>query len=177
MVCFWPPLALRSSGGRGENKQGTMNGTAENGWELSITRHIDAPTAKVWQIITDRLAEWWCPKPWRTEIIALDWVSGGEFHTAMYGPEPGQESSAGGKMLEVIPGQRFVFTDAFSSGWIPQKPFMVGSIEILPEGEGTRYTAWAKHWDEAAMKQHKDMGFADGWNEVANQLAALCESG
>jgi uncharacterized protein YndB with AHSA1/START domain len=98
-----------------------MTGTAENGWELAITRTIHAPPSKVWEIMTERLAEWWCPKPWRTEIIALEWVSGGVFHTAMYGPEPGQESSAGGMMLEVIPGRKFVFTDAFGDGWIPQK--------------------------------------------------------
>lgn len=37
--------------------------------ELAVERHISAPPEAVWQIMTDRLAEWWCPKPWRTEII------------------------------------------------------------------------------------------------------------
>ncbi len=152
-----------------------MTATAVPPFKLSVTRHIAAPPAHVWEVITQRLTEWWCPKPWRTEIIALDWVSGGDFHTAMYGPEPGQESSAGGKMLEVILGQRFVFTDAFGAGWSPQKPFMVGIIEILPEGGGTRYTASARHWSEEDMKSHATMGFDDGWGVVADQLKALCE--
>ena len=154
-----------------------MTGSAENGWELSVTREISAPPAKVWQVITERLAEWWCPKPWRTEIIALDWRSGGEFHTAMYGPEPGEESSAGGKMLEVIPGRKFVFTDAFGAGWIPQKPFMVGIIEIAPDRDGTHYTASARHWSEEDMTSHAVMGFNDGWGVVADQLKELCEAG
>jgi uncharacterized protein YndB with AHSA1/START domain len=152
-----------------------MTGTAENGWELAVTRTIHAPPSKVWEIMTERLAEWWCPKPWRTEIIALEWVSGGAFHTAMYGPEPGQESSAGGKMLEVIPGRKFVFTDAFGDGWIPQKPFMIGTLEILPEGDGTHYRAVARHWSQADMEKHAVMGFDDGWGVVADQLKALCE--
>ncbi len=153
-----------------------MTETPDNSWELSVTRHIAAPPAKVWEVITKRLTEWWCPKPWRTEIIALDWVSGGAFHTAMFGPEPGQESSAGGKMLEVIPGRKFVFTDAFGAGWVPQKPFMVGVFEILPEGDGTRYTASARHWSEEDRDDHAAMGFDGGWGAVADQLKALCEA-
>jgi uncharacterized protein YndB with AHSA1/START domain len=153
-----------------------MTATADTGWALSVTRHIAAPPAKVWQIMTERLVEWWCPKPWRTEIIALDWASGGAFHAAMYGPNPGEESRAGGKMLEVIPGERFVFTDAFGADWMPQKPFMIGIFEITPDGDGTRYCAAARHWSEADMNKHAAMGFADGWGVVADQLQALCEA-
>jgi uncharacterized protein YndB with AHSA1/START domain len=160
----------------GIEEENDMTGTADNGWELSVTRHIAAAPARVWQNMTERLTEWWCPKPWRTEIIALEWVSGGAFHTAMYGPEPGQESRAGGKMLEVIPGQKFVFTDAFSAGWIPQKPFMVGTLEITPDGNGTHYQAAARHWSEEDMNQHAAMGFDGGWSVVAEQLKALCEA-
>lgn len=153
-----------------------MPTSPSDAFALSVTRHIAAPPARVWQVITERLVEWWCPKPWRTEIVALDWRSGGDFHTAMYGPEPGQESSAGGKMLEVIPGQRFVFTDAFGAGWVPQTPFMVGIIEILLEENGTRYTASARHWSEADRNKHAEMGFDGGWGAVADQLKALCEA-
>ena len=37
--------------------------------ELSVTHLIDAPVAIVWKIVNERLAEWWCPKPWTVEII------------------------------------------------------------------------------------------------------------
>ena len=40
----------------------------------------------------------------------------------------------------------------------------------------TRYTAYARHWTEEAMTQHKEMGFDEGWGAVADQFAALCES-
>ncbi|MGH8521803.1 MAG: hypothetical protein ACREU9_10395 [Gammaproteobacteria bacterium] len=45
-----------------------------------------------------------------------------------------------------------------------------------PEGSGTRYRAFARHWDEAAMKQHEAMGFASSWGQVADQLAEIAES-
>lgn len=143
--------------------------------ELSIERHIAAPPAVVWQIMTERLAEWWCPKPWITEIRRLEWRAGGPAEMTMRGPGEGEVSPIDGVVLEVVPEQRFVFTDAFSAGWVPQKPFMVGLFELTPDGDGTRYRASARHWDEATMEQHKAMGFDDGWTKVANQLAALAE--
>ena len=36
-----------------------MTATAENGWELSVTRFIDAPPAKVWDVMTNRINDWW----------------------------------------------------------------------------------------------------------------------
>ncbi len=44
-----------------------------------------------------------------------------------------------------------------------------------PEGEGTRYTARVRHWNEETLKQHEAMGFHEGWSIVAGQLAELAE--
>ena len=85
------------------------------------------------------------------------------------------EESVGGVLLDYIPERRFVFTDAFSVGWQPQKPFMVGMFEIEPDGDGTRYRASARHWTAEAMEEHRKMGFEQGWSAVADQLAALAE--
>jgi uncharacterized protein YndB with AHSA1/START domain len=148
-------------------------------FELSVERRIDAPPGEVWRIMTDRITEWWCPRPWTTTIADLDWRPGGAFHLVMRGPQGEAdcqgEDSVGGVLLEFVPGRRFVFTDAFSAGWIPQKPFMVGCFEIEPDGNGTIYRASARHWDKEAMEEHKRMGFDEGWGAVADQLAALAE--
>jgi uncharacterized protein YndB with AHSA1/START domain len=32
-----------------------------------------------------------------------------------------------------------------------------------------------RHWTEATMKQHEEMGFVEGWGACADQLVALCE--
>lgn len=144
-------------------------------YELSVERYIDAPPETVWQVMTERLTEWWCPKPWTTEIIEQDWRPGGRSAMIMRGPD-GEESGGDGVFLEVVPNTRFVVTDAFKLGWIPQTPFMVGFFELTPKDGGTLYRAGARHWDEAAMKQHEDMGFTQGWGTVAEQLAALAEA-
>lgn len=144
--------------------------------ELSVERHIAAPPSRVWQIMTRRLAEWWCPKPWTTEVRRLEWRPGGPAEMTMRGPGEGEVSEIDGVVLEVLPERRFVFTQALREGWIPQAPFMVGIFELMPEGEGTRYRASARHWDEATMEQHKAMGFDEGWAKVADQLAALAEA-
>jgi uncharacterized protein YndB with AHSA1/START domain len=144
-------------------------------YELSITRLIDAPVEQVWQIATERLAEWWCPKPWTTEIVEQDWRPGGRSAMIMRGPD-GEEHPMEGVFLEVTPGKRFVFTDAFKAGWIPQTAFMVGWFDFAEEGGKTRYTAGARHWTEEALKQHEAMGFAEGWTKVAEQLAAIAEA-
>jgi uncharacterized protein YndB with AHSA1/START domain len=98
-----------------------MNGDERNGWELSVGRRIEAPPERVCRIMTERLVEWWCPRPWRTEIRAVEWCSGGAFDTRMRGPNPGEESDNRGIFLEVTPGRRFVFTDAFSVGSIRRR--------------------------------------------------------
>lgn len=142
---------------------------------LSVTRHIAAPPAKVRQVMTDRLTEWWCPRPWTTEIIALERRPGGRTAMVMRGPN-GEQSPIEGIILAWDEGRRWVSTDAVNAAFEPSGPFMVGSWEIAPEGEGTRYTATARHWTEEACRQHAEMGFEQGWSVCADQLAALCEA-
>ena len=154
-----------------------MSGTPEarESNELSVTCFIDAPPATVWHVMIERMPEWWCPKPWRTEIIEQQWRPGGRAAMVMRGPN-GEESPIEGIVLEYTPERRFVFTDAVTSDWTPQGPFMIGIFEIAPEGNGTRYTASARHWTAEAMEQHRTMGFEEGWGVVAQQLKALAET-
>ncbi|MDB5715512.1 MAG: ATPase [Sphingomonadales bacterium] len=144
-------------------------------YELSIERHIGASPETVWKVMTERTAEWWCPKPWTTEIVELDWRAGGRAAMIMHGPD-GETSPIESIVLEVVPNTRFIFTDALSRGWVPQKAFIVGLFELTPEDEGTHYRASARHWDEESMKRHEEMGFTNGWAAVADQLAELAEA-
>jgi uncharacterized protein YndB with AHSA1/START domain len=144
-------------------------------FELAIERHINAPPPTVFKVWTERLEEWWAPKPWTTRMIEQDLRPGGRTAMVMTGPG-GETSPIEGVVLEVVPNVRIVFTNAFTVGWIPQTPFMVGFFEFAPEGEGTHYRAGARHWDEATMKQHEEMGFQRGWTQVAEQLAELAEA-
>jgi uncharacterized protein YndB with AHSA1/START domain len=145
-------------------------------FELAVERFIAAPPETVFKVWTERLEEWWAPKPWTTRIIEQDLRPGGRSAMIMSGPD-GETSPMEGVLLEIVPNERIVFTNAFTVGWIPQTPFMVGIFTFMPEGSGTRYRAASRHWDEATHKQHEAMGFREGWGAVAGQLAALAEGG
>lgn len=142
-------------------------------FELAIERHFDVPPEAVFQAWTDHLAEWWCPKPWTTEIVANDMRAGGAASFVMHGPG-GERSEMPGVYLEITAPNHIVFTNAFTAGWVPQTPFMVGMFSFTDDGAGgCHYRAAARHWDAAAMHQHAEMGFETGWGIVADQLLAV----
>ena len=87
--------------------------------ELAIERRIPAPVETVWRAWTDHLPKWWAPRPWTTELLGLDLVPGGRFATTMRGPN-GEAMTGEGVILDVVPHERIVFTNAFAPGWIPQ---------------------------------------------------------
>ena len=149
---------------------------------MSVPRFIEAPQHRVWQVMTDRQDEWWCPAPWRSETKVLERRAGGRWFGVMHGPD-GEEVANDGLILAWDEGSRFVGTDAIQvrdGDYVPATAFMIGTWEIEPAIEngieGTRYTATARHWSEDALKQHEDMGFIEGWKACAEQLATLCES-
>jgi uncharacterized protein YndB with AHSA1/START domain len=144
--------------------------------ELTVTRYIDAPPETVWDAMTRRQEEWWCPKPWRAEFDVTERRPGGRNEVKMYGPE-GEIHPHDGIYLAWDEGRRFVSTDAIHGDFEPAGPFMIGIWEIAPEGDGTRYTARARHWTEEARQRHLEMGFEEGWGACADQLKALCEGG
>ena len=142
--------------------------------QLSITRLIAAPPARVWDVLVNRQEEWWCPKPWQARIQHQDRRAGGVCEMTFYGPD-GEEMPQNGIYLAFEEGRRFATTDAVTGDLEPSGPFMIGIWEVAPEGDGTRYTATARHWTEEARRQHAEMGFEEGWNACADQLQALCE--
>lgn len=143
--------------------------------ELSISRYIAAKPEKVWDVLANRQEEWWCPKPWYVTIVEQDRRPGGRSAMVMHGPD-GEEMPQEGIFLAWDEGRRFITTDAVTHDFQPSGPFMIGIWEVAPEGEGTRYTASARHWTEEAMKQHAEMGFEAGWNACTDQLQALAEA-
>lgn len=143
--------------------------------ELRIERIIGAPPAAVWTAWTGHAEEWFCPKPWRAEIVEQDLRPGGRSALVMLGPE-GERNEMEGIFLDVVPGERIVSTDAVDHRFEPQGPFMVRLDLFEDLGDGrTRYTAIARHWTRETMEQHRAMGFEAGWGVCADQLAEVAE--
>ena len=156
--------------------------------ELSISRRIDVPRSAVWAAWADprRLEEWFCPRPWRAEVRTFDLRPGGAFGTVMHGPDGERMDEGDGCFLEVVPGERIVFTSALGPGWQPRigsgkgcdMP-MTAIITMSDDAGGTLYAGRVLHASAEDRRKHEEMGFEPGWGaaiaqleEVARRLAA-----
>jgi uncharacterized protein YndB with AHSA1/START domain len=150
--------------------------TPANDRELVIARIIDAPRQNVYRCWADTrlLTQWFAPKPWTTPRAEMDVRTGGSSLVVMAGPD-GNEFPNHGVFLEVVPGEKIVFTDAYTKAWEPsEKPFMTAVLTFEDEGQGkTRYTVRVRHWSVADREQHEKMGFHQGWSQCADQLEEL----
>lgn len=147
--------------------------------DLLFRRDLDAPRDKVWRCWTEPelMMRWFTPSPWTTVHAEVDLRPGGASVVVMRGPD-GDEHVHRGLYLEVVPGERLVFTDAFRSAWEPsEKPFMTGIVTLADAGPGrTRYTARVRHWTMADREAHEAMGFHAGWGKAAEQLETTARS-
>ncbi len=147
-------------------------------YELVLDRLLDAPREKLYRCWTDPelMKPWFCPQPWSVSHVEIDVRPGGSNLIVMNGPN-GEVVPNRGVYLEVVPNEKLVFTDAFTSAWAPsEKPFMVAELTFADEGGKTRYRAVARHWSEEDMKTHQAMGFEEGWGIVATQLEAFAKT-
>jgi uncharacterized protein YndB with AHSA1/START domain len=145
------------------------------GHELVLTRLIDAPRENLFRCWTEPklMKQWFAPLPWTTPVVETDLRPGGSSVFVMRSPE-GQDFPNHGVYLEVVPNERLVVTDAYTTAWEPsEKPFMTAIVTFEDEGGQTRYTARARHWTQADRETHEKMGFHEGWGQCADQLAAL----
>lgn len=146
--------------------------------ELVLARIIDAPREKVWHCWTEAelLKQWFTPAPWTTVKAEIDVRPGGSSLVVMADPE-GNEYPNPGVYLEVVPNERLVFTDAFTSAWVPsEKPFFTCVLTFEEKDGKTHYVARARHWTAEDKKAHEEMGFHEGWGQVTDQLEEVAQS-
>ncbi len=152
--------------------------TPADSQDLVISRLLRAPRSALWRAWTDPalLKQWWCPKPWTTEVRDFDLRPGGAFYTFMRGPDGGTSDNPG-SFLEIVPHERIVFTSMLVADWRPATPWMAFTaiISMGDEAEGTRYVATVMHPDQATTERHKEMGFFEGWNIGIDQLDAFAQ--
>jgi uncharacterized protein YndB with AHSA1/START domain len=154
--------------------------------DLAVECVLDAPRAQVWRAWTDpeHLRRWWAPKPYQTPECELDLRPGGRFYTRMTGPD-GFDFRGTGCFLDLVEGERIVWTSALGENWRPNEigpsgcgQFAFTAIVTLEDaGEGkTRYRAVAMHANAADSETHAKMGFHEGWGTCADQLGEVAAS-
>ena len=148
--------------------------------ELTISRHIAAPPAAVWDAWSDpaKLAQWWIPAPIICRVDQLDLRPGGGFVTRMR--EEGAtdfQPHVDGCFLEAIPNERLVFTTVLTEGWQPVDPWLALTAILTFEAKdgGTLYSARVLHKSPEESAKHEEMGFYEGWGTAIGQLAGWVE--
>jgi uncharacterized protein YndB with AHSA1/START domain len=159
---------------------------AETETDLVLERLLDAPRDLVWKAWTDpeQLRKWWAPRPYQTPECEMELRPGGRFYTRMTGPN-GFDFRGTGCFLEVVEGEKIVWTSALGPGYRPQDvdpqdcggfPF-TAIVTLEDNGDGrTRYKAVALHRNAADSETHAKMGFHEGWGTCADQLGEVAAS-
>jgi len=145
--------------------------------DLSFTRTLAAPRKLIWECWTSpkHIPQFFVPAPHRVTAVEIDLRVGGRFNTTF--EVEGEEMQNRGVYLEVLPGEKLVFTDTYTEGWKPAaEPFMTAILLLADAPDGsTRYTAIARHRSPEIRQTHEDMGFFEGWGTVATQLEAYAK--
>jgi uncharacterized protein YndB with AHSA1/START domain len=147
--------------------------------DLVLERTLDAPVDLVWKAYSDpnHLKQWFAPRPYQITECELELKPGGIFRIRMVGPD-GFDSANAGCVLEVVEGEKLVWTSALGPGYRPAEmgegceSFPMTAIVTFTDlgGGKTAYKAVALHKDVADRDRHEAMGFHDGWGTVAGQL-------
>ena len=145
--------------------------------DLSFTRTLKAPRSLIWECWTrpEHIVHFFIPAPHKVTAVDLDLRVGGRFNTTF--EVEGTVMDNHGVYLEVVPGERLVFTNTYTEGWKPAPdPFMTAILLLADApGGGTLYTAIARHRSPESRTSHETMGFHDGWGTVATQLEAYAQ--
>lgn len=170
-----------------QERSATAMSTLDPKLDLSFERTVDVPKELIWKAWTTpkHLMPWFCPVPWSVVACEIDLRPGGRFFTVMQSPE-GQQFPGDGCYLEVVENSRLTWTNALLPNFRPLAGVaqtestidfkFTATIQLESLGTGTHYIATVRHGDEAACKQHADMGFYEGWGIALDQLVAYTKT-
>lgn len=142
-----------------------MSGTDPS---LTMVRRLRAPPALVFAAWTrpEMLARWWGPHHTKVVEAEADARPGGRFRTVLQETESGARHEVSGTYAEVDPGQRLVFSWAWSSA--PDRVSRV-TVTFAPTDDGTEVTLVHDRFADADTATRHTRG----WRESFERLVAL----
>ena len=148
---------------------------------LTAERTFAAPQTKLWQAFADpaKLARWWGPRGWETEIKHMDFQKGGYWHYGMKCVDPAQGDWFGkvswgkGTFGTVHPQDLFEYVDAFCDehGVVtPGMPVATTTMRFAEKAGATKVTSTTVYPTAEALSQVLNMGMEQGFSETWDRL-------
>ncbi len=138
---------------------------------VRLHRVLRAKPDKVYRAFTDgeALARWLPPNGFTCKVDHVDAKVGGTFKMAFRNFSTGNGHSFGGKYLELVPGERLVYTDKFDDPKLPGE--MRVTVTLKSVICGTELNVTQEGIPEAIPVEFCYLG----WQESLEHLARLVE--
>lgn len=138
---------------------------------ITLHRVLKTTPAKVYRAFTEphAFARWVAPCGFTCTIDAMDAKVGGRYHMAFTNFTTGQSHGFGGEFLELVPGERLVYTDVFDDPNLPGE--MKTTVTIRQVAVGTEIHIVQEGVPDVIPPEACYLG----WQESLNFLAMLVE--
>lgn len=154
----------------------TTNSEQNDSRSITVSRVIEASPKRVYEAFLDpdELAQWLPPTGFSAEVHHLEPEEGGTYRATFTGEteelaEYG--STFGGTYLELVSGERIVYTDEFETEDPEMASEMTVTVTFEEVPDGTEITVRQEGIPEAIPPSDA----SDGWNDSLGNLAKLVE--
>lgn len=139
--------------------------------KVNLHRVIAAKPDKVYRAFleSDAVASWLPPYGFTCTVHELDAKVGGKHRMSFRNFTTGDSHSFGGAYLELVPGERLVYTDAFDDPNLPGE--MKVTVTLKPVSVGTEMTVVQENLPDLIPVEACYLG----WQECLQKLAKLVE--
>jgi uncharacterized protein YndB with AHSA1/START domain len=138
---------------------------------VRIHRVLRAPRERVFRALidADAMAKWLPPHGFTGKVHAIDATVGGTYRMSFTHFASGNSHAFGGRYLEIVPGERLRYTDAFDDPNLPGQ--MITTVVLTAVSLGTDVSIVQEGIPEAIPVEMCYLG----WQESMMQLALLVE--
>ena len=144
-----------------------------DGSDLVWERTFDAPREAVWRAHTEaeRVARWWGPRKYTTEVVELDVRPGGRWRFINRGAD-GDSHPFKGEFLEVVPPEKLVWTFTYDVEPINQGDPAVETFRFEDVGGNRTKLNVRSHFPSVeALEGALGSGMIEGGIETYDRLA------
>jgi uncharacterized protein YndB with AHSA1/START domain len=138
---------------------------------IRLHRVLRSPAARVYRafVDADALSKWMPPHGFTGRVQQIDARVGGTYKMSFTNFNTGTSHSFGGKFLELVPGERLRYTDAFDDPNLPGQ--MQTTIVLKKVAVGTEISITQEGVPDAIPAEACYLG----WQESLTLLAQLVE--